>query len=215
MSVPSNEPGPVPRKHAPPKAVYPRRLMGVWGLCAPAGVCPGRIFGAEASPHAAHAERRCAGVGSLTRGNLAARHADCARLVDQSGKKGWQKLDGPQRGQVHPGLIWQDAVRARPSSRERTWLLSFLGCRIAPGPCRSQSQLDGKMGVKRPPKGGKMATFAGTCYVACYGTSPLLSCGCVNCRQKERREIICHNLLFIKNLRRKPWFPNFQKSPKP
>jgi len=49
----------------------------------------------------------------LTRGNLAARHADCARLVDQSGKKGWQKLDGPLHGQVHPGLIWQDAVRAR------------------------------------------------------------------------------------------------------
>ncbi len=45
-----------------------------------------------------------------------------------------QKLDGPQRGQVHPGLIWQDAVRVRPSSRERTWpfkvlptLLSALG----------------------------------------------------------------------------------------
>jgi len=24
--------GPAPRKHAPPQAVYPRRLMGVWGL---------------------------------------------------------------------------------------------------------------------------------------------------------------------------------------
>ena len=91
----------------------------------------------------------------MTRGNLAARHADCARLVDQSGKKGWQKLDGPQRGQVHPGLIWQDAVGARPSSRERTWPLSFLGCRIAAGPCRSQSRLDGKMGVKWPKKGAK------------------------------------------------------------
>jgi len=33
-------------------------------------------------------------------------------IVDQSGKKGWQKLDGPQRGQVHAGLIWQDAVGA-------------------------------------------------------------------------------------------------------
>ena len=39
----------------------------------------------------------------------------------------WQKLDGWQRGQVHPGSIWQDAVGARPSSRERTWPLSFLG----------------------------------------------------------------------------------------
>src|SRR5271157_3184262 len=107
------------------------------------------IFGtpvSEASPRVAHAERRCAGVCSLTRGNLAARHADCARLVDESGKIGWQQLDGPQRGQVHPGLIWQDAVGARPSSRERTWRLSFLGCQIADGPCRSQSRLVEKWG---------------------------------------------------------------------
>src|SRR5208337_2762528 len=121
------------------------------------GIVP-TIFGnsvSEASPRVAHAERRCAGVCSLTRGNLAVRHADCARLVDESGKKGWQKLDVPQRGQVHPGLIWQDAVRARPSSPERTWPLSFLGCRMAPGPCRSQSRLDGKMGVKCLKKGAK------------------------------------------------------------
>src|SRR5271157_5282367 len=84
----------------------------------------------------------------------------------------WQKLDGPQRGQVHPRLIWQDAVGARPSSPERTWPRSFLGCRIAAGPCRSQSRMDGKMGVKSPEKGGKMATFAGTCYVAVYGPTP-------------------------------------------
>src|SRR5271157_3932885 len=121
------------------------------------GIVP-TIFGNsvwEASPRVAHAERRCAGVCSLTRGNLAARYADCARLVDESGKKGWQKLDGPQRGQVHPGLICQDAVRARPSSRERTWPLSFLGYRIAAGPCRSQSRWDGKRGVKWPKKGAK------------------------------------------------------------
>src|SRR5271157_1439168 len=70
------------------------------------GILP-TVFGdsvREASPRVAHAERRCAGVCSWTRGNLAARHADCARLVDESGKKGWQKLDGPQRGQVHPGV---------------------------------------------------------------------------------------------------------------
>ncbi len=73
----------------------------------------------------------------------------------ESGKKGWQKLDGPQRGQVHPGLIWQDMVLARPSSRERTWPLSFLGCRIAASPCRSHSRLDSKMGVKWPKKGAK------------------------------------------------------------
>ena len=31
------EPDPAPRKHAPPQAVYPRRLMGVWGVVAPRG----------------------------------------------------------------------------------------------------------------------------------------------------------------------------------
>src|SRR5271157_2742247 len=81
----------------------------------------------------------------------------------------------PQRGQVHPGLIWQDTIRAGPSSRERTWPLLFLGCRIAAGPWRCQSRMDGKMGVKSPEKGGKMATFAGTCYVAVYGPTPLFS----------------------------------------
>ena len=35
-------------------------------------------------------------------------------------------------------------------------------------------------------KGGKMATFAGTCYVTIYDATPLLQCGCVNCRRKER-----------------------------
>jgi len=54
------------------------------------------------------------------RADLLWQYADCARLVDESGKKGWPKLDGPQRGQVHPGLIWPDAVGARPSSRART-----------------------------------------------------------------------------------------------
>src|SRR5208282_3434940 len=29
----------------------------------------------------------------------------------------------------------------------------------------------------------QMATFAGTCYVAGYGATPLLSCDCVNCHQ--------------------------------
>src|SRR5208337_1015885 len=77
-----------------------------------------------------------------------------------------------------------------------------------------KSRLDGKMGVKWPKKWGKMATFAGTCYVTIYDATPLLQCGCVNCRRKEHRETTSHNHLFIKNLRRKPGFPNFQKSPK-
>ncbi len=68
--------GPAPRKHAPPQAVYPRRLMGVWGFYRAAWPIPGRIFGAaEPSPRVAPAEGRCAGAGSWTRGNLATRHA--------------------------------------------------------------------------------------------------------------------------------------------
>src|SRR5208337_4064774 len=63
-------------------------------------------------------------------------------------------------------------------------------------------------------KGGKMATFAGTCYVTIYDATPLLLSGCVNCRRKERRETNSHNHLSIKNLRRKHGFPNFQKSRK-
>ena len=59
-----------------------------------------------------------------------------------------------------------------------------------------------------------MATFAGTCYVTIYDATPLLPCSCVNCRRKERRETSSHNHLFIKNLRRKHGFPNFQKSRK-
>ena len=40
--------GPAPRKHAPPQAVYPRRLMGVWGFYRATWSIPGRIFGAAA-----------------------------------------------------------------------------------------------------------------------------------------------------------------------
>src|SRR5208337_2822500 len=69
-------------------------------------------------------------------------------------------------------------------------------------------------GGKMPQKGGKMATFAGTCYVTCYGATPLLPCGCVNCRRIDRREPNSHNHLFLKSLRRKSVFPNFQKNPK-
>ncbi len=38
--------GPAPRKHAPPQAVYPRDLMGVWGFYRATWSIPGRIFGA-------------------------------------------------------------------------------------------------------------------------------------------------------------------------
>ena|GEM_PF-6123280 len=69
-------------------------------------------------------------------------------------------------------------------------------------------------GGKMPQKGGKMATFAGKCYVTGYDATHLLSCGCVNYRRIERRERLSHNHLFIKNLRRNHGFPNFQKSGK-
>ena len=73
----------------------------------------------EPSPRVAPAEGRCAGAGSWTRGNLATRHA-AWRVVEQSDKNGWQKLDKPQPGQVHPRLIGPAAVGARMSSGEPT-----------------------------------------------------------------------------------------------
>src|SRR5271157_6646682 len=69
-------------------------------------------------------------------------------------------------------------------------------------------------GGKMPQKRGKMATFAGTCYVTRHDATPLLSFSCINCRRKERRETTSHNHLFTRNLRRKPGFPDFQKSRK-
>jgi hypothetical protein len=94
-------------------------------------------FGVIRSPRVPHAERRRAGVCSLTRANLAAGYADCARLVEWPDKTGWQKLDGSQRGQVQPALIRQDPVLVRSSSGERPWPPGFLGCRKAAGPIRS------------------------------------------------------------------------------
>src|SRR5208282_4675069 len=47
----------------------------------------------------------------------------------------------------------------------------------------SRGEAASSNGRKTPQKGGKMATFAGTCYVAGYGATPLLSCDCVNCHQ--------------------------------
>ena len=102
--------------------------------------------------------------GCRDRADLPWQYTDCARLVDESGKKGWPKLDGPQRGQVHPGLIWPDAVGARPSPGARTRPLAFLGCRRAAGPCRSQSRWDGKMGVKWPKKGAKWGMVQNACH---------------------------------------------------
>ena len=65
------------------------------------------VFGnsvGQASARVVHADRRYAGGCSLTRENLAAGYADCARLVDQSGKKGWEKLDGSAAQPASPGV---------------------------------------------------------------------------------------------------------------
>ncbi len=63
--------GPAPRKHAPPQAVYPRRLMGVWGDYRVTRPIPGRIFGAEhlfgGIPVSA-GEFRCRGIPVSERG---------------------------------------------------------------------------------------------------------------------------------------------------
>jgi hypothetical protein len=153
-----------------PESGWPRFLPGRpksgWPRFVVDYVCRDRAdhlwqFGMRSKP--ARRPRRTAvrGCMLMTRGNLAARHADCARLVDQSGKKGWQKLNGPQRGQVHLGLSWQDAVRPRPSSRKRAWPPSILRCRSAAGPCRSQSRSVDKMGVKMPKKGGELRLLRG------------------------------------------------------
>ena len=51
-----------------------------------------------------------------------------------------QKLDGPQRGQVHPGSIWQDAVGPdRRHESERGHSLSLGGgYRLAPVALKSE-----------------------------------------------------------------------------
>ncbi len=61
----------------------------------------------------------------MTRGNLAARHADCARLVDQSGKKDWQKRHGSTPGSSRVTRAgWLGSGWRQPASPQR----ASLGC---------------------------------------------------------------------------------------
>src|SRR5208337_1922942 len=60
---------------------------------------------------------RC--VSHLTRGNQPAGSAGRASLAEQPDRRGWRKLDGSQRGRVHPGLTEQHAVGAQRSSKKR------------------------------------------------------------------------------------------------
>ena len=128
----------------------------------------------------------CQTVGDPIRSNLAAGYADCVRLVEWPDKAGWQKLDGSQRDRVQPGLIRQDPVLVRPSSGERLWPFCFLGCRKAAGPCRSRSQLAGRMAVKRYEMGSKWLRLGRTCYVTGHGATYLISYSCVEFTENER-----------------------------
>ncbi len=60
---------------------------------------------------------RC--VSHLTRGSQPAGSAGRASLAEQPDRRGWRKIDGSQRGRVHPGLTEQHAVRAQRSSKKR------------------------------------------------------------------------------------------------
>jgi len=117
------------------------------------------------------------------------------------------------RYEVHPGLIWQDAVRFRPSSRERTWPVSFLGWRIASGLCRSQSRLDGKMGVKRPKREAKWRLLQE------HATLPimaqLLYCHVVALivfKRSAERQIA--TTIYLLRTCVETWFPKISKKPK-
>ena len=95
-----------------------------------------------------------------------------ARVVEQSDKNGWQKLDEPQPGQVHPRLIGPAAVGARMSSGEPTWRRSLLGCRRAPRPAARGADWSAEW-AKTARNGAKMATLEGICYVGENGVTPL------------------------------------------
>src|SRR5271157_5817952 len=137
-----------------------------------------------------------------------------AGRAEMTDRKGWPKLDGSQRGQVHPGLIRQYPVLVRPSSGERPWPPCSLECRKAAGPRRFRSQLAGRMAVKRYEMGSKWLRLGRTCYVAGYGANPLMSSCCVQLTSNGRQEIDSHISLIFNNLRRKSSFPNFRKNRK-
>ena len=169
-------------------------------------------FGARSGPHAAQAGRRARRVCSFAREKRPDGSAGRAGRAEMTDRKGWPKLDGSQRCQVHPGLNRQDPVLFRPSSGERPWPPCFLGCRKAAGPCRSQSRLAGRMVVKRYGMGSKWRRLGERCYAAGHDATLLFSRSCVQLTENERQETDGHISLFFNNLRRKPSFPNFQKN---
>src|SRR5208337_5425442 len=180
------------------------------------GIVP-TIFGnsvSQASPRVAHAERRCAGVCSLTRGNLAARHADCARLVDSSGKNGWQEIDGPQRGQVHPGVDLAGRGSGPTVVRRANMATLFSWVPDSGWPLPLSKRTGWQNGGKMPQKGGKMATFAGKGYVTGYVATPLLSCGCVNCRRMSAERRLATTIYSSRSCVKNLVSPIFEKAEK-
>jgi hypothetical protein len=83
------------------------------------------------------------------------------------------------------------ALRQRSRALSGTFFVIKSGSDLAIGPTPAALKPIGwQNGGKMPQKGGKMATFAGTCYVTCYDVTPLLSCDCVNCRRmSDERQI--------------------------
>ena len=78
--------GPAPRKHAPPQAVYPRRLMGVWGGYRATRPIPGRIFGAVHHSCPKRGELRCRNSGEI-RGEIRCQFIILARKDELTSRK--------------------------------------------------------------------------------------------------------------------------------
>src|SRR5208282_793418 len=91
---------------------------------------------------------------------------------------------------VIPFRVWGPKNSSHNGRKSKGITPDSFGAQPPPSPHNPPSPLPPSRGEaassngrKTPQKGGKMATFAGTCYVAGYGATPLLSCDCVNCHQ--------------------------------
>ena len=184
------------------------RSSSSWFAKARNSHCPGQEFVAETW------RDNVVNYGCWDRADLRWQYADCAKLVDKSGKKGWQKLDGARARPGSPGVDlagggWGPTV---VTSANAATLFPWVPDSGWPLPLAKP--MGWQNGGKMAQKGGKMATFAGTCYVAIYDATSLLPYSSVNCRRKGCRETNSHNRLFINNLRRKHGFPNSRQAGK-
>ena len=98
-SVPSGSPDPVAGTGAPARPCGRGKLaqfsllqrFAVWWVAAPRPILPVPAVLLALC-------RLVVNYVCRDRADLLWQYADCARLVDESGKKGWPKLDDPQRG---------------------------------------------------------------------------------------------------------------------